>query len=215
MAPRVLINDRRRCGFTLIETLVALVLLSLVFLLLTGGLQFVREIDRKEAIGDADVSRSRTQTFLASVISQARPALVRDGQSATGESVAFAGSATRFELLTSAPNAIATGGLQNVSVVFDPTNEQVQILWGLYRPPGLTYEDKSILLDHVSNAEFAYFGELQKRIGWHDSWEHALSLPLLVRIRLSFSNGSPAWPDLIVSPKITSHRPVPLTDGTF
>jgi general secretion pathway protein J len=211
MASRLLRNNRQSCGFTLIELLVALVLLSLVFLLVAGGLRFVMDIDRKEAIGEADVSR--TQIFLASLISQARPALVRDRQSVTGESVAFTGSATRFELLTSAPNALGTGGLYNVSVLFDQANKQVEILLGLYRPPGLTYEDTSILLDHVSDVELTYFGEMQNQVGWHSSWQHALSLPLLVRIRLSFSNDKQVWPDLVVSPKITSHRPVALNVG--
>jgi prepilin-type N-terminal cleavage/methylation domain-containing protein len=212
MASRVLRNNRQSSGFTLIETLVALVLLSLVFLIVAGGLRFVMDNDRKEAIGEADVTH--TQIFLESLINQARPALVLDHQSVTGESVAFTGSATRFELLSSAPNIVTVGGLYNVSVLFDQTNKQLEILWGLYRPPGITYEDQSILLDHVSGVAFTYFGEMQNKIGWYGSWQHALSLPLLVRIRLSFSNESLTWPDLVVPLKVTSHRPQALGIGT-
>jgi hypothetical protein len=50
---------------------------------------------------------------------------------------------------------------------------------------------KSILLDEVSDAKFAYFGKKQNEIGWHSSW-HALSLPLLMRVRLSFLNNGSA-----------------------
>jgi prepilin-type N-terminal cleavage/methylation domain-containing protein len=213
MAPRVLSNNHQSCGFTLVETLAALVLLSLVFLLLTSGSRFVMDNDRKAAVGAADVAH--TQIFLASLVSQARPALVRDHQSPTGESVAFTGSATRFDLLTSAPSATTIGGLYNVSVLYDETSQQVEIVSGLYRPSDVTYEDKTILMDDVTNAEFTYFGRVRDRIGWYSSWQHALSLPLLVRIRLSFSNESLVWPDLVVPLKVTSHRPQALGTGTF
>src|SRR5690349_20744837 len=126
MAARFLRRNSRSCGFTLVETLVALVLLSLVFLLLTEGLRFVMNNDRKQAGGEADVSR--TQIFLENLISQARPALVRDRQSMTGESVAFTGSSTHFELAGPAPNAAAIGGLYNVSVRFDRETGKVDIL---------------------------------------------------------------------------------------
>ena len=64
---------------------------------------------------------------------------------------------------------MAVGGLYQVSIDFDQSNQQVKITWGLNRPSDLVYEDKSILLDHVSNAEFAYFGTVQHQTGWHTS----------------------------------------------
>jgi len=208
MAARFLSRNSRSCGFTLVETLVALVLLSLVFLLLTEGLRFIMNNDRKQAGGEADVSR--TQIFLENLISQARPALVRDRQSMTGESVAFAGSSTSLQLLSPAPNAVAVGGLYDVNIVFDQKDKQVEITWGLYRPSGPIYDDKAVLLKHVTEAKFTYFGKLNNKIAWSDSWQHSLSLPLLVRVQLSFSNDSTIWPDFVVSPKITSHRSVKL-----
>ena len=213
MAARVLGKTRRSSGFTLIEMLVVLVLLSLLFLVVARSLQFATDADRKSAHDDPDFIRIRVQMFLASLLEQARPVLVLDPKSMTGESVAFTGTASRIDLMTSAPFAVAPGGVYKVSLLFDQTNQELATSWALFRPTGVTSERKLNLLNHVSEVEFGYFGEMQHQIGWHTSWEHALSLPVLIRIRLRFSGDKSGWQEFLLSPKINSDRPTQPNNG--
>jgi hypothetical protein len=62
------------------------------------------------------------------------------------------------------------------------------------------------LLDHVKSLRFTYFGKPDPRTApaWQDSWTDQTRLPDLVRVVVEFDSPSaPAWPDLVIEPKVT------------
>src|SRR4029077_8093934 len=70
-------------GFTLLELLVAVVLLSLIFLLLTSGLQFGTSVWNADE-ETPDTSEVLTvQDLLRRVLSEARPVMINDEASAS------------------------------------------------------------------------------------------------------------------------------------
>ena len=63
-----------------------------------------------------------------------------------------------------------------------------------------------LLLDHLANAEFSYFGASDDgaKPRWHDRWRDASKLPLLVRVHVTFPPGDRRiWPELVIAPAIT------------
>jgi hypothetical protein len=63
----------------------------------------------------------------------------------------------------------------------------------------------SILLDHLREVRFAFFGttDPESPSDWHDRWQGATALPKMIRLRVEFVDG---WqvPDLIVAPQLAA-----------
>ena len=61
-------------------------------------------------------------------------------------------------------------------------------------------------MDKVAQVQFAYFGSLGKNVSarWYNDWESLESLPDLIRMRVIFSEGNRAWPDLVVATVVRS-----------
>jgi hypothetical protein len=61
-----------------------------------------------------------------------------------------------------------------------------------------------VLLAHVAELRFAYFGQVESKEApiWSESWNQPF-LPLLIRVQLRFPDqDARSWPDLIVRPMI-------------
>jgi general secretion pathway protein J len=188
-------------GFTLLELLISISLLALLMTLLVGGLRIgTHHLGRQSERLDRAARDLVVEHFLRAELADARPV---DGSGAGG--LAFIGRATGVTFVGPTPASAAAGGLQMLSldVVNDgPARGEIVADWQLYGAlPGTPAASprRSVLLDHVRRASFAYFGALRgEAAAWHSSWTNMNDLPSLVRLSVEFSDGE-LMPELIVA----------------
>jgi general secretion pathway protein J len=206
-APR---NDEGEAGFSLVEVLVALVLLALLSMALFFSVRFgmtawQRGGERSEQIHTSML----VQDLLRRLIGQAYP-LVLAGGSGTGR-VDFEGTATSLDFLAPVPVALASGGRARFKIAIERRSGGSDLT--LTSRPELAANDaapelaRKTLLASIETGEFAYFGaaQSQPQARWHQRWSGALSLPELVRVRVRFARSdSRLWPDLTIAPRITA-----------
>jgi len=193
----------RAAGFTLLELMVTLTLLSLLSLLLFGGLRLgARAWDHSEARGAGMDELHVVQNLLRREIEQAYPYYVTTDP--VHPTVDFSGTASEIDLLAPAPQAMAAPGRARIAVT-------------ALRDGSLAMRARSelsdsrrdgwseTLLSGLAGVRFSYFGTDDPRIAptWRDHWTGAKTLPRLVRIDVRFAKGDGRmWPDFIVAPRI-------------
>jgi len=194
-------------GFTLIELMAALLLLSFIFLLLTNGLQFGTTVWN----GRSDRGGSETQSFLRRLISEARPVMIQAGANHALR-VFFFGQEASLHFVTSLPDHLGVGGFYDVKItlVDGSASGHVQLDWRVFRASDVSlesgYEKQIELLSDVQEFQLSYFGRLaiDQPAQWHSSWSNLDHLPELIRVRVVFADHSHAWPDLVEAPVIRS-----------
>jgi general secretion pathway protein J len=198
---------RRANGMTLIELLVALLLLSL---LSTGVVTAFRIGHRSYAqvvrIDRAEWSNAVAQRFVRQVLESAYPFEPEPGTHSYG----LEGSSDH--LLVSAPSTQGMGatgmeryefgtvtrgdGLLDLRVRAGPDRNGRA---GEQGDAGFT----ETLVERVASVEWMYFGSGEAG-EWLTEWADRRGLPILVRLRVAFPQGdSRRWPDLVVSTRIT------------
>ena len=197
-------NAAGQCGFTLLELLVALTLLSLVGLVMLGGLKFgARVWERTAAVaGDAESVES-VQRLLRRQLSAVYPAWTNDGANRGG--VVFDGFAESLAYIASPLPQLALTGNERFQLSLSASHA-LELIWshGFDGDPG-DGQSRAVLLSRVSALEFAYFGPdaAGRDPQWRDSWTGQTRLPQLIRVRVAFPQGDPrTWPELVVHPEI-------------
>jgi general secretion pathway protein J len=190
----------RTAGFTLLEILVALVVLGFLMVGLTQGVRLgLMAWGMQERLiaqrGDLDAVDRALRQFIA----QMDPGTRADPVQATGTETQFA--------FTSALPLTADGGSADMLLMADPAHHLV-LRWlphlharriGPPPPPHV-----EVLLDRIERVRFAYWRPSTAGGGWTGTWG-AKSLPALVRVRIEFVQGDPRhWPDIVAAPLRTA-----------
>jgi type II secretory pathway component PulJ len=191
--------------------LVAVVLLSLIFLLLTSGLEFGT---RAWKVGQEKTSSTSemvsVQHLLRRVLSQALPLMI-EGTPTAPRHVFFVGNQTSVRFIAPLPEHLGVGGLYEVALYLtegDESDNRLEMSWRLFRGDGVASvpqgEARQVdLLDKVAQIQFAYFGDRgpQEPAQWKNDWQGFQSLPDLVRVHLTLSSGD-VWPDFVVATNV-------------
>jgi len=204
----------RSAAFTLVELLVALVLLSLLFVLLTSSLQFGTKVwsrtgdeDRPEAVA--------AENFLRRILSEARPIII-EADPNRPRRVFFTGNKESIRFVTILPGQFGTGGFYEVAIYTPQNSDRVEMSWRLFRRTNAVVgpafpEQHSILISRVASLRFSYFGERgagyirsEEPPRWYDDWRDLQYLPDLIRMHVEFVEGEKVWPDLVVKPMVES-----------
>ena len=149
-------------GFTLLEVLVALVILGLLIAGLTGGVRLgVRAVDQQARAIDGDAGLDAVDRALRRLIAEADPG---DRTHPAG----VAGSATRLQLATILPQALS--GLPGDTVLLAEGSRLV-LRWqprlpGIPTGPRPAMQEAE-LLGNLSGVRFAYYGPN----GWESTWD--------------------------------------------
>lgn len=194
-----------QAGFTLLELLVALVLVALVSVILMGGIRFGSRVWEASQVQTESVNEVYAiRRFLRERTLAARPA--RSIDSTSGETEAnFSGNAGALRLVTLMPAYVARGGLYHLELASAAGSKlsAMALKWwpygGAETGPG---SGQRLLLDGVEDIRISYFGASDNTgaMDWHDDWHVPGELPRLVSIKVAFPAGDPrVWPELIVA----------------
>lgn len=199
-----------QAGFTLMELLVAITLLSLLSLVLTSSLRFglsawARGTEHAERVDQVLL----VQDFLRRTIADAYPYFLPSDPTRGGGHVDFSGSARSLRFLASAP--IALGGRGRVrfeiSSVGSPGRLDLVVVTAPELAAPAAIRERKALISNVEAIELAYFGKRRsdRFAAWRDAWEAEPELPQLVRLKVKLPDGDTrSWPDLTVAPRLTA-----------
>lgn len=195
-------------GFTLVELLVALAVLGLIAVLLSGSVQF--GVRAWQALGRRTTGYEATDavhTVLRHVLEGAQPMpLVGLGRS--GAALYVLGSPTTLDFVGELPDAVSRGGYSDIALLLTGDRRLV-VRWRRHvRDPRMAAGESASeteLLRDVAGIEFSYFSPATDRQpgGWHLEWTQPRALPALIRLRLRFRpDDSRGWIDLVIAPAI-------------
>lgn len=202
----------RESGLTLLEVLVALVLLSAIGLLMTDGLRFgarAWEVSRTQALPTQDLAVLRD--FLREQYAGATARAPR-GQMQAPPPV-FEGLSDHLMFVAPSPQMMAAFGLARYAITLSPGERGTRDLILTVEPEGTGYEAvapaafqrQAVLASDVDRLELAFFGigEGETDPRWHDRWEVERRLPGMIRLRLTFPPGDDRhWPDLYLPHRV-------------
>jgi len=199
-------SARRAGGFTLIEVLLATVLLAAGLALAFATLgAATRTAQRGEAIAERNERVRAVEGFLRRRIAATR-AVPFAFDPASSLPQRFIGEPDRMRLVADLPDYLGRGGPYLHDFVIEEDGDDVRITVTLLqvlageqvqerepRPPEL-------LVDGLKSAKFRYraLGDDNALGEWSDRWDQAEQLPLLVEVTLTDADGH-AWPPLVVA----------------
>ena len=218
-------EHRRPSGFTLIEILLALSILSIVMLIILGALRIgVRAWEKGE---DVLVAQQRARTLLDQLARQLASASVLMRAQKEQPLVVFAGSRRALEFTSSLPliNSIQFGPVHVRYVIeTDPGGKKRLLLFEeSIRPADYLSEgqlrhdtEARLLIGQLEDLRFEYLGAGSNgpgpQAGWTSSWRprDPLELPRAVRITFRDAKGRH---DLRVIARIYQWDPISDSEG--
>lgn len=192
-------TSTRDDGFTLIETLVSIMLVALVVAFLPGLLQLgTRAIESRTRL-DTISAAGPARQFIAQQLASATAVLQRrpDGRL----QLAFTGAGDALAFVAPASLGAQQTGVQDYSIALDASGagagnrvRSLSISMRPYSLQGDTPATNAVLMRDVTTLSFRYFGRRSGEDGasWHDEWIGERVLPQLVEMRVAFLRPQPA-----------------------
>lgn len=199
---------RRTRGFSLMEVLAALALLTIILLGVYSGISTATRIVRSgsQAIERMDDVRS-AQSFLRSELAQAL--VVPFGETDDGDPIVFSGDAKTMRFVAPMPGYLSRLGpeLQTLSLVDDGRGLfRLEVTLSLLPPDGSDpkpISEPQVLMRGIRKGAFSYRGmnEQNEPGEWQDTWADSPRTPSLARIALDVT-GNVAFPSLVAPVRI-------------
>ena len=184
-----------RRGFTLVELLVAMTLLSLIVLALIRGVHFVGLTDdRERQTIDRAVAKDEMRRLFTRQVANAFPVRTADAQAR----LIFTGTADRLAFPILRPPGLGPGGLILAAFTIEPTASGSRLVYREFPfLPGSTVavtehpSRTSLIAELPDRLRFSYRGGAP---GWADVWDVQSHLPRLLRLSDGESVLAIAWP---------------------
>jgi general secretion pathway protein J len=196
-------------GFTLIEVLIAMTLLSIIVVLLFSSLKICADSWEKGESKITDVNEiAVVYNFFQRHLSVALP-LWNDLKEDEEKTFSFQGNADSLHFISAFPASAGRSGLQLFSLFL--TEEDNEPIIKVTLTPfaklaeGSKWPDEKVtLIRHVSDFTLAYFGSDDgvSEAVWNTEWLNKTVLPRLVKINIQLKNGI-YWPEMIIDLKVT------------
>lgn len=196
-----------RCdGFTLIEVLIAVSLLSLLAMLLMGGVRFgTRVMESGLQRADQTARLSTTFGFLRDRLEQAQP-LEREPDEKGNTPTIFMGEPSSLTFVGVTPPYLAVGGYELLTIHAERRNGHRELVatWRPFRESATTSPAaaarSTVLFDDAETVAFRYFGSTapDEAPRWHQGWHDQARLPSLVKLTVGLRDGR-TRPALVVA----------------
>lgn len=200
----------RAGGFTLVELLLAVTLMSMLLALAYGGLRAAtRATDRGQDILE-DSSRIRmAHQFVRKQLNQVSPLVFEQSEDGTERTV-FIGEEQRIRFVAPMPGYLGFGGpqVQELAIVRGQSGLAL-VLWHAllqdFEEDRLYERDPIPLLDHIEDARFSFLGldEDGELSGWISTWDEPGTLPKSIALDIEFEEEVYIqWPLLTASIRV-------------
>jgi len=188
-------------GFTLLEVLLAMALLSIIMVLLFAALATSA---KSWNLGEHKIvqvnEKALAYGFFKHYLAAARPLV-----SGASSSIAFQGDGQSLEFVANGPLSAGFNGLQTFNLSQRSSDEGGEIIVTL-KPYPLAGEDsgeadieEQVLLSQVDTFKIEYFDRDEG--GWVGQWSEREVLPALVKISIGLLDQSD-WPPMIIAMKL-------------
>ena len=201
---------RRAGGFSLVELLLAITLLSMLLALAYGGLRAsARATEKGQAILD-DSNRIRmAHQFVRRQLTQLLPLAFDEGE-AEDQRVIFQGDSRRIRYVAPMPGYLGYGGpqVQELEIVQGEEGLELVLSHALlqgFEEEYLYQREPILLLDKIQQAEFQFLGldENGEMTNWSASWDEESTLPAAVSLEVDFvEEVYIEWPMLTTSVRV-------------
>lgn len=192
-------------GFTLVELLVGIALLSLLTIAILASVRFATHAWNVGITHTDRLDRMiLVQSLAHRLIGGSYPLYVTTDP--TRPHVAFDGTKSAIDFLGPTLSSQDTGGRMRYRLSTEQRGGHSTLILAsrheLADRSASTGSETTTLVERVDTAEFSYFGQTQpdRQASWQAEWSGQRSLPSLVRIRVAVAGKQ--WPDLIVRPQI-------------
>ena len=202
----------RSRGFTLVELLLAMTLMSMLLALAYGGLRAsTRATDRGQVILEESGRIRMAHQFVRKQINQMLPLVFEESEDQQERTI-FEGSAKSIRFVAPMPGYLSFGGPQVQELAIVPGDEGQALVLSHALLQGFEeadlYERAPIfLLDQIDEATFEFLGldENGEMTGWASVWDQPNSLPLAVSLSIDFEEEVfTSWPMLMASVRVDS-----------
>lgn len=192
-------------GFTLLEVMLAMSLLSVMVVLLFASLRIAAQ---SWDAGEEKIIRVNEKAVVYQFFKRHLTTILPlwDDFSDEGRHFSFQGARDRLQFVSVFPASAGRKGLQIFEVGAD-SNEEGMI--GVKLTPfyptveNQAWEPEEVsLLEHVDSIEFAYYDVSEENRGWLDEWRDKGKLPELIKIKIKLVDES-YWPDMVFAPRLT------------
>lgn len=195
-------------GFTLIEVLIAMTLLSIMVVLLFTSLKICADSWEKGESKITDVNEvAVVYNFFQRHLSVAKP--LWNDLSAEEKTFSFQGKAESLQFVSAFPASADRSGLQLFSIHLqeEDNGQQVVVTVVPFFPVAEGeewHEEEVTLIKQVSDLKLAYFGTDSNGSDgvWQDEWVNKEIQPQLVKINIQLENKI-YWPEMIIELKVT------------
>jgi general secretion pathway protein J len=186
-------------GFTLVEVVIAMVLLGAMMLLLYSGLAFaLRSWDAGDVNGRRVADWRISENFLRREVSEVFPLRWKDPNFVK---FAFEGERDHLRFVSSRAAGVALGGLSLVGLELEQ-GADLRSPRNLVMRRAMASEEvndfgslqdgqKSVIVVGVEAVEFAYFGSENDftEPTWSEAWKYPARMPQMIRMRVKTSGG--------------------------
>lgn len=195
-------------GFTLMEVLIAMTLLSIMVVLLFGSLRICAQSweQGEKKINEVNAIAVVYQ-FFQSHLATAEP--LWDDFSDEEANFSFQGKAQSLEFVSTFPASAGRSGKQLFSIQLQEEDEEkvIKVAITPFFPVAEGEEwqkEEEVLIRHVSDFALAYFGRDDEsgQDGWQDQWLEKDVLPRLVKIKIELENET-FWPEMVIETRVT------------
>ncbi|MFA5922846.1 MAG: prepilin-type N-terminal cleavage/methylation domain-containing protein [Methylococcaceae bacterium] len=195
-------------GFTLIEVLIAMTLLSIMVVLLFSSLKICADSWEKGENKITDVNEvAVVYNFFQRHLSVAKP--LWNDFSGENKTLSFQGKTQSLQFVSAFPASAGRTGLQLFSIELqaEDNDQVIKVTITPFFPAAEGEEwhkEEVSLIKHVSDFTLAYFGSDDgvSEGSWQDEWLDKEVQPRLVKINIKLENEI-YWPEIIIDLKIS------------
>jgi len=199
-------------GFTLVELLLAITLMSMLLALAYGGLRAsTRTTDRGQVVLEESSRMRMAHQFVRKQLNQMLP-LAYEQDDEKKERKLFEGSRNNIRFVGPMPGYLSFGGpqVQELSIVPGERGQALVLSHALlqgFEEANLYERAPILLIDNIDDAWFTFLGvdEYGELTGWNSDWTDPETLPKAVSLEIEFDDDVVlAWPMLTASVRIDS-----------
>jgi len=209
-------NNRR--GFTLIEVLIAMTLLSIMVILLFSSLRMAAESWNAGENKIIEVNKKAVvYQFFKRHLATIKPVSLQAAEDGSMPEPGFQGQNQFMRFVAGLPASSARKGLQIFTVGFDtdfPSSLMVTLSPYQQNLAGQTSPEKVVLLENVKNYSFSYFGSMDEtgNSGWQEQWTILDRLPQLIKVSIVLDDDS-LWPEMVFPVRINTPADATISVG--